>query len=329
MNFLTSQSTSKSHWKSLICIALLVGMSSCAFGLQKALNQRQIIGLVEGGVASQRVAHLVEERGVDFEATPDFVAALKQDGAGKVLLDALRAANLDISPQAEQFAEKGRKAQKYLRESKDLLQHRQWREAESSLRRSLQLDPTNPEAHFYLGYTLSKEKKWNDAIAEYRQAVFLAPDSGPARCNLGNALVTRHQWKKAAEQYQQAIQLNPGDEKAHYGLGLTRYHQQNWSGAEGEFREALSLHPADTRTLCALGLALLRQNKLNQALRAYQQAVKLSPHSALAHAGLAYVLLDRGEKQQALREFKTAASLAPHDLRYRVSYDKLWEELKQ
>lgn len=329
MKILAAGGSLKLHWNFLICLALTWAVFPPAFGLQKALDQQQIVGLIEGGVASERVAQLVEERGIDFPATPDFLAALKQDGAGKVLLDALRNANQDLSPQAETFAEKNAEAQKYLAQGEDFLKHRQWSEAESMLRKSIQLDPTSPEAHFYLAHALSEEKKLSDAIAEDRQAVLLAPDSGPARCNLANALLTRHDLKEATEQYQQALQLNPDDEKAQYGLGLVRYDQQDWSGAEEEFRKALSLEPSDTRALCALGLALLRQNKLNQSLQEYQQAVKLNPHSALAHAGLAYVLLDRGQKQQALREFRTAASLAPNDLRYRATYEKLWQELKQ
>ncbi len=328
MRILAVRGCLRPHWDFLICLALALAVVPPALALQKALDQQQIVGLIKGGVASERVARLVEERGIDFAATPDFLSALKQDGASKVLLDALRAANRDLPPQAETFAEKKGEAQKYLAQGRDLLQQGQWSEAESALRKSVELDPTSPEAHFYLGHVLSEEQKLNDAIAEDRQAVFLAPDSGPARCNLANALLNRHEWKEATEQYQQAVQLNPNDEKAHYGLGLARYDQQDWVGAEGEFRKALSIDPSDSHALCALGLALLRQNKLNQAFQQYQQAVKLDPHSALAHAGLAYVLLDRGQRQEALQEFRVAASLAPNDLRYRATYEKLWQELK-
>ncbi|MBI4166627.1 MAG: WD40 repeat domain-containing protein, partial [Acidobacteria bacterium] len=56
---------------------------------QKPLTQTQLHQLVEAGVDNERLAQTVTRRGIGFELSGDFVAALRQQGALPVLLKAL------------------------------------------------------------------------------------------------------------------------------------------------------------------------------------------------------------------------------------------------
>lgn len=327
MRVLISRIFQRTCQSGLVFAAILL-MASTSFAQgHKPLSQQQVLGLLQGGVASQRIAYLVGVRGIDFEVTPDLLQTLKDDGAEKTLLDALQQANRQVSPQAEIFAEKNHQAKEEVAQGKNLLDRKLWAQAEGVLRKAIQLDPTDPAAHFYLGHALSEEKQWDQAVAEYRETILLAPDSAPAHCNLGNALLAKHDLKEAIEQYQEALSLDSKDEKAAYGLGVVFYHQGNLPAAVKQFRTSVALEPTDTDAVCALGLTLFRQNDLAGALKQYQHALKLNPSSAMAHAGLAYVLLKKGQRQEALHEFQEAASLAPEDMTYRSSYAKLRREL--
>src|SRR5579884_3569715 len=295
MRILTLRATLGMQGIGAIFLALFWTSPGMLMGAQKPLSQQQIIGLVEGGVASQRIAHLVHVRGIDFEATPQFLATLKSEGAGQTLLNALKSANQQISPAAEIFAEKNKQAKADIARGKTFLDRKLWTEAEGELRKAIQLDPTDPAAHFYLGHALLAKNDLKGAIAEY----------------------------------QQAISLDPKDEKANYALGVALYHQGDFPQAETQFQRAVELEPEDAEALCALGLTLFRQNHLEGAIREYRQALRLDPQNAAAHAGLAYVLLKKGERRQALEEMRVAASLAPQDLRYRATYQKLWSQLNR
>src|SRR5579885_3426653 len=103
MRILTLRATLGMQGIGAIFLALFWTSPGMLMGAQKPLSQQQIIGLVEGGVASQSIAHLVRGRGIDFEAAPQFVATLKSEGAGQTLVNALKAANQQMSPAAESF----------------------------------------------------------------------------------------------------------------------------------------------------------------------------------------------------------------------------------
>jgi hypothetical protein len=78
-------------------IAFLLFCSSVAFGqaptpAQKPLHKDQVMALVAAGMDSAQLAKRVEERGIDFEPTDDYIEALRKAGAQDVLIQALRPA---------------------------------------------------------------------------------------------------------------------------------------------------------------------------------------------------------------------------------------------
>jgi WD40 repeat protein len=73
----------------LILLYFAPGLAQAPSGTQKPLSQVQLRQLVEAGVDNERLAKAVAERGIDFEISADFVAALRQKGALPVLLKAL------------------------------------------------------------------------------------------------------------------------------------------------------------------------------------------------------------------------------------------------
>ncbi len=60
----------------------------------KPLDQAQLLQLVEAGVDNQRLAANVQERGIDFDLSGKFLAALREKGALPVLLRALGSVGL-------------------------------------------------------------------------------------------------------------------------------------------------------------------------------------------------------------------------------------------
>jgi hypothetical protein len=60
--------------------------------VQKPLNKEQVMTLVSAGMDNEQLAKRIEERGIDFEPTDDFIAALRKAGAQDVVIHALRPA---------------------------------------------------------------------------------------------------------------------------------------------------------------------------------------------------------------------------------------------
>ncbi|MCJ7503036.1 MAG: hypothetical protein MUP80_08250, partial [Acidobacteriia bacterium] len=66
--------------------------SAIATPAQKPLTEVKIVDLLRSGVTSRRVIMLVEERGIDFELTNDYIEVLRTAGAEDSLIEALRKA---------------------------------------------------------------------------------------------------------------------------------------------------------------------------------------------------------------------------------------------
>jgi|GEM_PF-4901439 len=62
--------------------------------VKKPLNQAQVFALLAGGVQSHRVAILVQERGIDFEPTADYLQMVRQTGGEDELVSALKSAKV-------------------------------------------------------------------------------------------------------------------------------------------------------------------------------------------------------------------------------------------
>src|SRR5579862_9291188 len=64
----------------------------------RPLNRTQVLGLVAGGVANQRVVMLVKERGINFYPTRQYLAELRGAGADNSLIKTVE----EAAPRSEE-----------------------------------------------------------------------------------------------------------------------------------------------------------------------------------------------------------------------------------
>jgi hypothetical protein len=82
----------------VLCAALLALLTMTALRPLtaqngKPLNQQEVIELLEGGVPSSRVSEIVDERGIDFEFTPEIERKIRDAGGADDVVAALRRAS--------------------------------------------------------------------------------------------------------------------------------------------------------------------------------------------------------------------------------------------
>ena len=83
------------------------------------------------------------------------------------------------------------------------------REAQSSFRRAIEINPDFTEAHYWLGRSCQREGKLTDAIAAYRAALRGAPEVAEIHYHLARALLWTKRWHEALQAYQQAFTRDP------------------------------------------------------------------------------------------------------------------------
>ncbi len=313
----------------ILVVTAAAGLSRPAGASQsttRPLHRDQILKLVQNYVPSARLADLVRQRGIDFEPTEEYLAALEKAGGERVLLDALRAARA-VKPQAadvgvgqQAVAQQGAKAGSEPG-------HEAKSSAEQQYHGALQTEADTAQAHLEAGRALLAQNRLDGAVTEFRQALRLQPDSGETHRALSAALFEKGDLDGAIAEYRDAIRLGPDDAGAHINLGLALYVKGDLDGAIAEYREAVRLNPNDPNNHFLLGNALAKKPDLDACIAELQEAVRLRPDFAAAHDDLGSALEQKNDLRSALEQYQIAHSLEPANQDYRFHYEHLSHKL--
>jgi Flp pilus assembly protein TadD len=264
----------------------------------KALNQVQILALLAGGVPGQRVAMLVNTRGIDFDVKDDYLQQVRQAGGDGGIIMALKnakvtkPANETVDPalQARQADER-----QHMARGGELARNGQYAQAEQEYRAALQLDPQSADLYVSLTYVLIPQQKWDDTVLEGREALRLDPKNEMAHNNLGVALGSKGELDSALSEFRQALVLKPDFAQAHANLGA------------------------------ALGI----KGDVDGAIAEYREALHVDPNYEVAHYNLGVALERKGDKAGALEEYHAAYMLKPNDPGYKQNYERLLKHVKK
>jgi len=301
------------------------GATAVAETAPKPLDKVQVLALLAGGVSSQRVAMLVEQRGIDFEPTDDYFRSLGVAGAEETLHKALRAAKPVNLPTIDAAKEAKRtELEEHLRQGVELSQRKMYKEAEEEYRAAIKLDPPNASLHTALGAALFYQKKTDGALATYREAVRLAQvdperdDSSEAlvRIQLASFLALTGNIEASVAEFRQLVRLKPSDRLgalAHAEYGSLLLQRGDIDPAIAEFRESVHLLPQWDLAHIGLGMALNLKGDRNSAIEEYRQAVSINPDNPEAHRMLGLALSINGNQVGAASELYALTRLRPDD----------------
>ena len=219
-----------------------------------------------------------------------------------------------------------------------LLQQNKTKDAETYIRKALEIDAANPNAHCELGNILAATPATLDqAEQEYRKAIELAPKNGYAHFVFGRFLVDdrgryeegenelktaleldstldeahvrladliiekRKAYDRADEEYKKAIALNPRNAQAHLGLAKIQcdlFH--NYPQAQDELQKAIAINPGYSDAYLQLGLLLdQKMGRWEEAQQQYKKAIAADPKNAYAHYYLGMLFLERNKTKTA------------------------------
>lgn len=185
-------------------------------------------------------------------------------------------------------------------------------EAIGHYRRSLELDPIQPEAHYNLGNIFSAAGKPAEAIMHYQRSLEIDPTQAKVRLSLGNVLVEQRKYAAATEQYRKALQVRPNHAETHNNLGVALAEQGKSAEAVVAYRQAIRLEPSLINAHNNLGNVLLSERKFIEAAAAYQEALKLKPNYAHARFNLARLYLELHQREAASEQQRILADIEPN-----------------
>jgi Flp pilus assembly protein TadD len=238
-----------------------------------------------------------------------------------------------------------------LTKAEELIQSKNYAEAEQLLRKILTDEPEHYVAWFDLGFVENALGKIDDSVAAYRKSVAAKPDVFESNLNLGLQLAKAghpdaEQFLRAATKlkptanvaegqarawislahviesakpdeavaaYREAAVLQPKDAEPRLSAGLLLEKQNRFADAETEYKQALAVDPASSDAITGLANIYMRGNRFPEAATELRKIVAAHPDQAAPHAQLGRVLAAQGENEAAIGELKIAARLAPSD----------------
>jgi tetratricopeptide (TPR) repeat protein len=202
-------------------------------------------------------------------------------------------------------------------------------EAESTQRKAISLNWSNPTPHNNLGRALQHQNRIDEAIVQFQRALSINPRWAVAHDNLGIALSDKAapngSLDAAIAEYRRAIDLDRRYWQPHNNLGLAYYRQGKVVDAIAEFQHSIALDPKSAIPHNNLGMALYHERKAEEAIAEFHQALALDAKNPTTHDDLGLVYSSQGKTDDAIAEYRRAIEILPG---YKNAHDHLEKALE-
>jgi TolB-like protein/DNA-binding winged helix-turn-helix (wHTH) protein/Tfp pilus assembly protein PilF len=204
-----------------------------------------------------------------------------------------------------------------------------WSEAEKELRRGVELNPSDSEAHREYSVCLRTMARMDEAIAEARQAQEVDPLSVSISASLGWAYYYARRWDAAIAQFQKTVGMDANFIAAHEGLA--RCYEQ-----KGMYREAVEAFASELELVQAkdtaeslrgdyqrVGYRAAMRNLYHLKLDEFQEMVRHDYVTPLLFADVYALLNDREQAFTWLEKAYEERSSKLVDLKSDPDFDSL------
>ncbi len=173
------------------------------------------------------------------------------------------------------------------------------------LKKALAADPVHGAvAHNLLGSAYLEKKMLDPAEREIRKSLEMRPQMPDAHYNLGLLYEEKGDPQKAAEEYRKEIEIHPAAHPAYFNLALLCARTGDPQGELANFKEAVKANPRFARGYLFLAKAYLdRGEEFDEAIRLARKGLELEPEAESAPLGH-YVLADIYNRLGRLAEYR-------------------------
>jgi tetratricopeptide (TPR) repeat protein len=198
-----------------------------------------------------------------------------------------------------------------LADARHMMNSGKFAESETTLQHFLNAHPSDPEAHFLLGYVLFREQKARESLEEFTAgAKFRRPNAEDLKV-VASDYVLLGDFADADKWFSEVVAETPNDSNANYLLGRTKFNENDFSGAIASFERALILRPRYIEAENNIGLAWRELNDLDKAKAAFQTAIDWQgdmPLDSQPYLNLGTLFADQNNLEAAIANLEKAAA---------------------
>lgn len=203
-------------------------------------------------------------------------------------------------------------------------------EAESELRKALEIQPDQADWQFNLGLTLEAAQRDQEAMEQFERAASLAPDQMYPNLALGSMAIRLGQWSKSLSAFDDAIAIDPTCEEAHAGRIESHAGAENHDEAETAFYLAeMAMEESSAQCLQAIAKSLIVRKSYPRAEWCLRESIRLAPASPEAPVQLAMLLADTDQAADALKIFSDLLRERADDVMILMASARLFVKLER
>jgi serine/threonine protein kinase/Tfp pilus assembly protein PilF len=174
--------------------------------------------------------------------------------------------------------------------------------ARAAVERALLIEPELAEGHALMGrILLSHDWDWRGAERSHRRALELEPWNPFVLRSAGLLAYCQGRFEEAADIFSRAIEQDPLSNLAYHNLGLANHSAGRFEAAEAAYRRSLDLAPGTAVTTSMLAFLLLEEGRAPEALASVSQETDES-NRLHATAIITHALGQERESEDALAQ---------------------------
>jgi DNA-binding winged helix-turn-helix (wHTH) protein/TolB-like protein/Flp pilus assembly protein TadD len=202
-----------------------------------------------------------------------------------------------------------------------------WPAAESEMRKAIELDANNPDAHRGLSILLTVIGRHDEAISEMRIARSLDPLSLATNALEAQALHYAGRDEEAVDRLNKTFEINPDFWIARLMLARIYIGQKRWNDAITELKKAGAASGGNTETISLTAYALARSGRTDEARETMHELHGRSDQGYVPSYNIALAYNGLGDSDQAFHWLNDA--IDRHDVRLiLLKVDHKWDNLR-
>lgn len=175
-----------------------------------------------------------------------------------------------------------------------------WKAAENQLRRALEINPNDANAHLFYAHLLSNTGRHAEALAEIKRARELDPLFPFAGALEGLFLIHAGRADEALDRLKKTLEIAPNFWMPHLFASIAYIEKGMYAEAISEARLAKQFSPAQTNSNAYESYALAKSGKLAEARAALDELLKLSTTRFVPPSHIAFAYNGLGETDKTL-----------------------------
>lgn len=198
-------------------------------------------------------------------------------------------------------------------ESYFFLWHLTSRDVNSDLvKKIIQMDPNFAPVYNFLGELYENKNELDLAIENYKKATELNENFAYAHSNLANVYLKKNDLNNAIKYYEKSIEADPTFTTPYISLGNIFESKGNFGKALKYYEEAIKSNEYSVHAYNNLGVAYHQIKSFNKAIESYKKAIDINPNFETAYINMALVYENVGSKNDAIEIYKDILNRFPN-----------------